>query len=100
MGDEFSVNPAALRRSGEEMAAIGAGLNARWITLDSSVWGRDEEGATFGAAYIEVANAARTGLAAIVEELASIGDRLAAMAQTHEHTDQAAHDAFRRFLSG
>lgn len=100
MGNEFSVNPAALRRSGEEMAAIGAGLDARWITLDSSIWGRDEEGATFGDAYSEVANAARTGLASIVEELASIGDRLAAMAQTHEHTDKVAHDAFGRIMNG
>lgn len=100
MGSGFSVSPASLRQSGGEMAAVGADLDAGRITGNASVWGGDEEGAAFGAAYSEVADAARTALASIIEELASIGDRLAAMAQTYEHTDEAANDTFRRFLRG
>lgn len=96
----FSVSPASLRRSGEEMAAVSAGLDPGRIAGDASLWGGDEEGAAFGGAYREVADTARTALASVVEELASIGGQLAAMAESYEHTDRAAGDAFRRILDG
>lgn len=98
MGSGFDVSPASLRQSGREMAALGPGLDAGRIAGDASIWGGDEEGAAFGAGYREVAETARTALASVVEELASIGDRLAAMAESYEHTDEAAGDAFRRIL--
>lgn len=100
MESGFSVSPASLRQSGGEIAAVGAGLDAGRIAGDGSMWGGDEEGAAFGAAYNEVADAARTALASVIEELAALGDRLTAMAETYEHTDEAAGDAFRRILDG
>ncbi len=100
MESGFSVSPALLRQSGGEMAAVGVGLDAERIVGDASIWGGDEEGAAFGAAYREVADTVRTALASVVEELASIGDRLAAMAESYEHTDGAADGAFRRILDG
>ena len=100
MGSGFSVSPASLRQSGGEIAAVGSGLDAGRIAGDASMWGGDEEGAAFGAAYREVADTARTALASVVEELASLGDRLAAMAETYEHTDGTAADTFHRILHG
>jgi uncharacterized protein YukE len=96
----FDVSPASLRQSGGEVAALGAGLDAGRIAGDASIWGGDEEGAAFGAAYREVADTARAALASVVEELASIGDRWAAMAQSYEHTDEASGEAFGRILEG
>ncbi|MGH3937358.1 MAG: hypothetical protein ACRDTG_01780 [Pseudonocardiaceae bacterium] len=73
MESGFSVSPASLHQSGGEMAAVGSGLDAGPLAGNASVWGGDEEGAAFGAAYSEVADAARTALASVVEELAALG---------------------------
>lgn len=100
MGYGFAVDPASLRESGEEIAGLGPRVGNHRIVGDASVWGSDEEGAAFGAAYTEVADTARTALTSVVEELASIGDRLTASAETYELTDGAEADAFGRILGG
>lgn len=101
MGDGFAVRPARLRESGGELAAVGDGLDGQGAQLsgDASIWGSDEEGAAFGGAYVEVAEAAREALTSLVGELASIGDRLVAMANTYTETDEAETARFQQ-ISG
>lgn len=96
----MSVATWSSARSKSSPIRSRSGVDTHRIAGDASAWGGDEEGAAFGAAYSDVADTARTALASVVEELASIGDRLAAMAETYEHTDGADADAFRRILGG
>jgi hypothetical protein len=90
MGDGFSVMPAHLRRSGTDMADVAGGVEGRAARVrgDSSVWGSDEEGAAFGSAHSEMADAVEKALGSLFEELNSIGGRLAEMADSYEQSDQ------------
>jgi hypothetical protein len=80
------------------MITVGEGFDgqAARISGDSTIWGSDEEGAAFGGAYTEVAEAARAALAALVDELTSVGDRLTAMADTYEEVDESESNTLRQ----
>jgi uncharacterized protein YukE len=94
--DGFAVLPSRLSGSGDELALAGRSIDGLGAQLsgDAGIWGSDEEGTAFGGAYSEVAAAAREALTALVDEFASIGDRLTAMAATYAAVDDAERARF------
>lgn len=82
------------------MAGLGSRLGDRLSSIraeqagSASVWGGDDPGSAFGAAYVEVAQTAGEALAALADALDTVGANLAAMADTTEASEQANADAF------
>ncbi|WP_267595023.1 WXG100 family type VII secretion target [Carbonactinospora thermoautotrophica] len=103
--DLFEIVPDRLRQSGNGIESLSEQLGARLGNLRAQlegagpVWGGDEVGSAFGAAYREVAELAIEALGALTEAYQTTGANLKAMATAVEAADQAIADSLQQMMS-